>query len=150
MSNSLPDTEEYQPRSQGMVMLTGLYLFLLLMTVSSYGQPIPVFGLLLEGDIARIFIAVDSLICLHLFLGLLKRQLLTWWLLLFYNGYEVLNILFNLWLVPQKELERVLERQIEPQAMMISNLITVLIVLWITLVIWKQRGQFTNRSPYLF
>lgn len=150
MSSNLPDTEEYQPRSQGMVMLTGLYLFLLLMTVSSYGAPIPVFGHLLEGNSAKIFIAVDSLICLHLFLGLLKRQLLTWWLLLFYNGYELLNILFNIWLVPQKELERVLERPIDPQGMLLSNLITALIVLWVSLVIWRQRAQFTNRSPYLF
>lgn len=131
-------------------MLTGLYLFLLLMTVMSYGQPVPLFGRLLEGSAAKIFIVVDSLVCLHLFLGLLKRQLFTWRLLLFYNGYEVLNTLVNLWLVPHKELERLLERQIDPNAMLTSNLVTVAVVLWISRVIWKQREQFYNRSPYLF
>ena len=144
------DSEEYRPRSQAMIMLTGLYLFLLLMTVMSYGQPVPLFGRLLEGSAAKIFIVVDSLVCLHLFLGLLKRQLLTWRLLLFYNGYEVLNTLVNLWLVPHKELERLLERQIDPNAMLTSNLVTVAVVLWISRVIWKQREQFYNRSPYLF
>ena len=144
------DSEEYRPRSQAMIMLTGLYLFLLLMTVMSYGQPVPLFGRLLEGSAAKIFIVVDSLVCLHLFLGLLKRQLFTWRLLLFYNGYEVLNTLVNLWLVPHKELERLLERQIDPNAMLTSNLVTVAVVLWISRVIWKQREQFYNRSPYLF
>jgi len=150
MTDGLPDTEEYRPRSQAMVMLTGLYLFLLLMTVMSYGQPVPLFGVLLEGQAARIFIVVDSLVCLHLFLGLLKRQVLTWRLLLLYNAYEVLNTLVNLWLVPHKELERILERTIDPNGMVFSNLVTVAIILFVTRVVWKQRDQFTNRSPYLF
>ena len=150
MTDGLPDTEEYRPRSQAMVMLTGLYLFLLLMTVMSYGQPVPLFGVLLEGQAARIFIVVDSLVCLHLFLGLLKRQVLTWCLLLLYNAYEVLNTLVNLWLVPHKELERILERTIDPNGMVFSNLVTVAIILFVTRVVWKQRDQFTNRSPYLF
>ncbi len=144
------DSEEYRPRSQAMIMLTGLYLFLLLMTVMSYGQPVPLFGQMLEGTSAKAFIVIDSLVCLHLFLGLLKRQLLTWRLLLVYNIYEVLNTLVNLVLVPHKELERLLERQIDPNAMLTSNLVTVAVVLWITWVIWKQREQFSNRSPYLF
>lgn len=150
MTDGLPDTEEYRPRSQAMVMLTGLYLFLLLMTVMSYGQPVPLFGTLLEGRAARIFIVVDSLVCLYLFLGVLKRQLLTWRLLLLYNMYEVLNTLVNLWLVPHKELERILERTIDPNGMVFSNLVTVAIILFVTRVVWKQRDQFTNRSPYLF
>ena len=47
-------------------------------------------------------------------------------------------------------LERLLERQIDPNAMLTSNLVTVAVVLWVTWVIWKQREQFYNRSPYLF
>jgi hypothetical protein len=151
MIEDLPeDTEETQPRSQAMIMLTGLYLFLLVMTVMSYGQPVPLFGLLLEGTPARIFIVVDSLVCLHLFLGLLKRQRLTWYLLLTYNAYETVNTLLNLWLVPHKELERLLERPVDPNGMLLSNLVTVGIVLWISWGIWKQREQFSNHSPYLF
>ncbi len=151
MIEELPeDTEEAQPRSQAMIMLTGLYLFLLVMTVMSYGQPVPFFGRILEGRAAQIFIGLDSLVCLHLFLGLLKRQRLTWYLLLSYNGYEVLNTLVNLWLVPRKELERILERTIDPGGMLFSNLCTVGIVLWISWVIRRQREQFTNHSPYLF
>ena len=150
MTERLPDTDELQPRSQALIMLTGLYLFLLVMTILSYGQPIPFFGQILEDKAAQLFIILDSLICLHLFLGLLKRQLLTWRLLLIYNGYEVLNTLANLWLVPHKEMERILERAIDPTGMLLSNLFTVAAILWISWVIRQQREQFTNRSPYLF
>jgi len=150
MTDNLPDTEEARPRSQALVMLTGLYLFLLLMTLMSYGQPVPLLGQIIENRAARIFIILDSLVCLHLFLGLWQRQRLTWYLLLLYNGYEVLNTLVNLWLLPGKELERILERPVDPNGLLLSNLITVGIVLWVSLLIWKQREQFNNRSPYLF
>lgn len=150
MIGGLPDTDELQPRSQALVLLTGLYLFLLLMTVMSYGQPIPLFGRILEGKAAQVYIVLDVLVCLHLFLGLWQRQRLTWYLLLVYNGYEVLNTLVNLWLVPHKELERVLERTIDPAGMLFSNLVTVGIVLWISWVIRQQREQFSNHSLYLF
>lgn len=150
MTEDLPDSEEVQPRSQVMIMLTGLYLFLLLMTIMSYGQPVPFFGQILENRAGQFFIVLDSLACLYLFLGLWQRQRLTWYLLLIYNGYEILNTLANLWLVPRKELERILERPVDPDGMVLSNLVTVGIVLWISLLIWKQREQFINRSPYLF
>ena len=150
MIEDLPDTEELQPRSQALVLLTGLYLFLLIMTVLSYGQPTPFFGQILEGRSAQIFIVLDSLVCLYLFLGLWQRQRLTWHLLMISNGYEVLNTLVNLWLVPRKELERLLERSVDPSGMLLSNLVTVGIVLWITWIIRQQRDQFTNHSLYLF
>ncbi|WP_240732086.1 hypothetical protein [Geobacter sp. FeAm09] len=38
----------------------------------------------------------DSLISLYLFLGLMKRQTLTWYLLIGYNAFEVVNTLINL------------------------------------------------------
>jgi len=150
MIDDLPNHDDATPRSQTMIMLTGLYLFMLLMTLMSYGQPIPVFGYILEDKAARIFITIDSLFCLYLFLGLWQRQHLTWILLLIYNGYEVLNILVNLFLVSHNELERILERSIDPRGMLFSNLFTIGIVLWISRVIWKQREQFNNNSPYLF
>ncbi len=150
MIDGLPNRDDASPRSQTMIMLTGLYLFMLLMTLMSYGQPIPLFGHILEGKSARIFIMVDSLLCLYLFLGLWQRQHLTWILLLVYNGYEVLNILANLFLVSHNELERILERTIDPKGMLFSNLLTIGIVLWVSRIIWKQREQFINNSPYLF
>ncbi|MBV5323542.1 hypothetical protein JZU51_02120, partial [bacterium] len=124
--------------------------FLLIMTILSYGQPVPLFGQMLEGRSAQIFIVLDSLVCLYLFLGLWQRQRLTWHLLMIYNGYEVLNTLTNLWLVPRKELERILERSVDPSGMLLSNLVTVGLILWVTWMIRQQRDQFTNHSPYLF
>jgi len=87
---------------------------------------------------------------LHLFLGLWQRQRLTWYLLLVYNGYEALNTLLNVWLVPRKELERILERSVDPSGILLSNLVTVGIVLWVSWLVWQQREQFANNSPYLF
>jgi len=150
MIENFSETGEAPPRSQAMVMLTGLYLFLLLMTVMSYGQPVPVFGRILEGSYSRYFIIADSLVCLYLFIGLWQRQRLTWYLLLIYNCYEILNTFVNLWLVPCKELERILGRDIDPAGMFMSNLVTVGVVMWISWVIKQMKEQFTNHSPYLF
>ena len=69
----------------GLTLLGGLYLFFFLLTVSSYGQPIPFFGSIYQGTPASAMVFLDSLVCLYLFLGLMKRQILTWYLLLGYN-----------------------------------------------------------------
>jgi hypothetical protein len=61
-----------------------------------------------------------------------------------------MNTLVNLALVPHTELERILERTIDPHGMLASNLVTIGIVLWISWLIWRRREQFTNQSPYLF
>jgi len=90
-TDQLPEDEQARP--QALIMLTGLYLFLLLVSIGSYGQPIALFGLMLEDTAARIFIAANSLCCLYLFLGLWQRQLLTWYLLLSYNLFEIVNTL---------------------------------------------------------
>lgn len=133
-----------------MVLITGLYLFLFLMTATSYGQPVPLFGKLLKGDAAAVFIAIDSLICLYIFIGLWKRQLLTWYLLISYNLFEILNTLATLWLLPHSELELVIGRPVQPTGLIITNLVTVALVAWVTSRVFSLKALFINRSPYLF
>ena len=131
-------------------MLTGLYLFLLLVTLGSYGQPIAFFGRILEGVAAKSFVAVNSLVCLHLFLGLWQRQRLTWYLLLGYNLFEILNTLLTLALLPLQELERVHGAAVDRSGLLISNLVTVAAIVVVSVMIYRRRNLFANRSPYLF
>lgn len=131
-------------------MLTGLYFFLLLVTLGSYGHPFALFGSILEGSSARVFVVVNSLVCLHLFLGLWQRQLLTWYLLLGYNLFEVLNTAANLLFLPRQELERVQGGPVDQTGLLVTNLATVAAIIWVSSVIYRKRALFANRSPYLF
>lgn len=131
-------------------MLTGLYLFLLLMTLGSYGQPIPFYGRILEGAPAKIFIVLDALVGLHLVIGLFKRQLLTWYLLLGYNLFEASNTVVSLLLLPHAELERAQGAAVDPHALLVTNLIVLAAIAWVSLTIYRRRELFNNRSPYLF
>lgn len=142
--------EDDQPRPQALIMLTGLYLFLLLVSVGSYGQPIALFGRMLEGAAARAFIVVNSLYCLHLFLGLWQRQRLTWYLLLAYNLFEIANTLVTLVWLPREELERVQGMPVDPLWLVVTNLATVAAIAWVSHLIYRRRDLFSNRSPYLF
>lgn len=142
--------EEEQPRPQALIMLTGLYLFLLLVSIGSYGQPIALYGQILEGAPARAFIVLNSLYCLYLFLGLWQRQRLTWYLLLSYNLFEVLNTLVTLVLLPHQELERIQGMPVDPLWLAVNNLATVAAIIWVSSLIYRRRDLFSNRSPYLF
>lgn len=142
--------EQQQPRPQALIMLTGLYLFLLLISIGSYGQPIAFFGQILEGRAARIFIIINTLYCLHLFLGLWQRQRLTWYLLLAYNLFEILSTLASLAWLPRQELERIQGVPVDPRWLTVNNLATVAAVAWVSHLIYRRRDVFDNRSPYLF
>jgi len=147
-SDRLPEDEQARP--QALIMLTGLYLFLLLVSIGSYGQPIALFGLMLEDTAARVFIAVNSLCCLYLFLGLWQRQRLTWYLLLGYNLFEIANTLVTLIWLPRQELERVQGMPVDQLSLVITNLATVAAIAWVSHLIYQRRELFNNRSPYLF
>lgn len=147
-SDQIPEDEQTRP--QVLIMLTGLYLFLLLVSIGSYGQPIALFGRILEGTTARAFIVVNSLCCLHLFLGLWQRQRLTWFLLLGYNLFEILNTLTTLVWLPRQELERVQGMPVDPLWLVINNLATVGAIAWVSHLVYRRRHLFYNRSPYLF
>jgi len=105
---------------------------------------------MLEDTAARVFIAVNSLCCLYLFLGLWQRQRLTWYLLLGYNLFEIANTLVTLVWLPRQELERVQGMPVDPHALVITNLATVAAIAWVSHLIYRRRELFTNRSPYLF
>lgn len=145
------DNDEHEHRRPlGMVLLGGLYLFFFLLTMSTFGHPFPFFGTIYQGRAAEALVFVDSLICLYLFLGLMKRQTLTWYLLLGYNAFELVNTLTNLLWITSAELEKLVGDKIDPQGIMMSNISVMVAILLLSGFIYWHRGYFTNRSWYLF
>jgi hypothetical protein len=137
-------------RPLAMTLLGGLYLFFFVLTVSSYGQPIPFFGTIYHGTTAGALVFFDSLICLYLFLGLMKRQSMTWYLLLGYNTFEVVNTLTNLLAITPAELEKVVGEKVDSSGLLASNISVIVAILLLSAFVFRQRNCFTNRSKYLF
>jgi hypothetical protein len=137
-------------RPLGMTLLSGLYLFFFLLTLSSYGQPVPFFGAIYQGKTADALVFFDSLTCLYLFLGLMKRQSLTWYLLLGYNTFELVNTLTNLLVITPAELEKIVGKKVDFTGLLASNISVMVAILLLSGYIFRQRNSFTNRSKYLF
>ena len=150
MENSDIHNEEELRRPLGITLLGGLYLFFFMLTVSSYGQPIPFLGIIYHGKPAGILVFLDSLMCLYLFLGLMKRQNLTWYLLLGYNTFEVVNTLTNLLVITSAELEKIVGERVDSTGLLASNISVMVAILLLSGFIFCQRSSFTNRSKYLF
>lgn len=150
MEDSDIHNEHELRRPLAITLLGGLYLFFFLLTVSSYGQPIPFFGTIYHGRAAGVLVFFDSLICLYLFLGLMKRQSLTWYLLLGYNAFEVVNTVTNLLIITSAELEKVVGEKVDPSGLLASNISVIVAVLLLSGFIFYHRDYFTNRSKYLF
>jgi hypothetical protein len=145
------DVEEYEERRPlGMTLLTGLYLFFFLVSLSTYGNPFPFMGTIYTGRIAQILVFADSLLCLYLFMGIYKRQLLTWYLLIGYNFFEIVNTIVNLNGISMAELEHVVGTPVSHERFMTNNLMAALAILLLTQYIYRCKHYFTNRQKYLF
>lgn len=139
-----------QRRPLGLVLLTGLYMFFFLVTATTYGHPFPLLGKVYVGTAAKVIVFADSLVCLYLFLGIAKRQLLTWYLLIGYNLFEIVNTIVNLNFISLAELERVIGERIEREALIVNNVASALAILLLTQYIYRHRHFFTSRRKYLF
>lgn len=150
MEDSDVHNEHELRRPLGITLLGGLYLFFFMLTVSSYGQPIPFFGSIYHGRAAGVLVFIDSILCLYLFLGLMKRQSLTWYLLLGYNTFETVNTLTNLLVITTADLEKVVGEKVDSTGLLASNISVIVAILLLSGFIFRQRDYFTNRSKYLF
>jgi hypothetical protein len=137
-------------RPLAITLLGGLYLFFFLLTASTYGHPIPFFGTIYQGRAACVLVFLDSLLCLYLFLGLMKRQHLTWYLLLGYNAFEVANTVTNLLVITSAELEKFVGEKVDSHGLFVSNISVIVAVILLSVFIFRHRDYFTNRSKYLF
>lgn len=144
------ETENDSRRPLAMVLLGGLYLFFFLLTMSTFGHPYPFMGSIFIGRSAEVLVFADSMVCLYLFLGLMKRQRLTWYLLMAYNVFEIANTLVNLKFISAADVEKIAGQPVDPQSLLANNLSVVAAIILLTFFIYRHRDSFTNRSNYLF
>jgi hypothetical protein len=137
-------------RPLGLNLLAGLYLFFFLVSASTFGNPFPFLGNIYAGTPAKFLVFVDSLFCLYLFLGTMKRQAITWYLLLGYNLFEVLNTIINLKFITREELEKVIDARVHQDSMLINNIAAALAILLLTQFIYRHKHYFSNKAKYLF
>jgi|PlaIllAssembly_1097288.scaffolds.fasta_scaffold1910761_1 hypothetical protein len=142
--------EAHEPRPLGLTLLTGLYFFFFLVSASTFGNPFPFMGHIHTGTIAKSLVVLDCLICLYLSIGTLKRQYLTWYLLLAYNFFEIMNTIINLNLLTTPEIESALGVHVSQDTMWVNNIAMALVILLLTQFVYRSRRHFTNRQKYLF
>jgi len=137
-------------RPLGLNLLAGLYLFFFLLSASTYGNPFPFIGTIYQGVPAKALVFIDSLVCLYLFLGIMKRQAITWYLLLAYNLFEILNTIINLNVISQEELQRIIGTRVQQESLVASNIAAALAILLLSQFIYRHKHYFTNKGKYLF
>ena len=142
------DAEEHRPL--GLMLLAGLYLFFFLLSASTYGNPFPFMGRIYTGVPAKALVIADCLICMYLFLGIMRRQLLTWYLLICYNLFEIINTIVNVQFITVAELERLIGVRISDEGVWVNNIAASLAILLLTQYIYRHKEFFSNRRIYLF
>lgn len=150
MTVALLDDQSVLRRPLGITLLAALYLFFLLVSASTFGNPFPFFGQIYFGTAAKVLVLTDSLLCLYLFLGVLQRQVLTWYLLLGYNLLQIVNSLYNLYFIPLAEIEAATGGQIDKDALWTNNMMAALGMLLLTQYIFRHKRYFANSTRYLF
>lgn len=147
---TVDEHDDEMRRPLGITLLAGLYLFFFILSASTFGHPFPFFGHIHTGIAAKALVLADSLVCLYLFLGIYKRQLLTWYFLIGYNLFEIANTICNLSFVSNAELEKMVGERVDQEALVINNIAAALAILLLTQYIYRHRSLFTNRQKYLF
>jgi hypothetical protein len=137
-------------RPLGITLLSGLYLFFFLVSASTYGNPFPFFGRIHTGTSAKVLVVADCLICLYLFLGVLKRQRFTWYLLIAYNSFEIINTAVNVKFITVSELEHIIGVPVNRDGLWVNNIAASLAILLLTQYIYRNKRLFSNRDNYLF
>ena len=132
-------------RPLGLNLLTGIYFFWLLLNFSTVGNPFPFMGHLYVGRIANIIIFIDTLICLYLVIGIYKRQYLTWYLLLFYNSYLIVDTVVNLKFITPEQIEKIIGKPVDINGLINNNIILALGILLLTQFIYRHKGD-QNRT----
>lgn len=134
----------------GINLLAGLYLFLFLVSASTFGNPFPFMGAIYSGTAAKVLVIIDSLATLYLFLGIFKRQLLTWYLLITYNLFEILNTIVNVRFITAAEIERHVGASVREEGLWVNNIAAALAILLLTQYVYRRKSYFNSRQKYLF
>lgn len=147
----MTDAQDHEVRRPfGLTLLSGLYLFFFLLSISTYGSPFPFMGSIYQGSAARILVFFDSLVCIYLLIGISKRQALTWYLLLAYNLFEIANTIINLTFIKPKDIEKFIGSSVDQNALIINNIAAALAILLLSQFIYRSKKYFNNPDKFLF
>lgn len=147
----MTDAEDHEARRPfGLTLLTGLYLFFFLLSISTYGSPFPFMGSIYQGGAAKVLVFADSLICIYLFIGICKRQTLTWYFLLAYNLFEIVNTIVNLTFISPLEVEKLIGATVDQHALAVNNIAAALAILLLSQFIYRSKKYFNNSDKFLF
>jgi hypothetical protein len=80
----------------------------------------------------------------------MKRQALTWYLLLGYNFFEIVNTLVNLKFITREELEKIVESGVHQDSLLVNNVAAALAILLLSQFIYRHKRYFTSKGKYLF
>jgi hypothetical protein len=145
------DAEDNESRRPfGLTLLTGLYLFFFLLSISTYGNPFPFMGTIYHNAPAKGLVFFDSLICIYLFIGICKRQTLTWYLLLGYNCFEIINTIVNLSFIAPQEIAKLVNASVDQNALTVNNIASALAILLLSQFIYRNKRYFNNPDKFLF
>jgi len=145
------DAEDSESRRPfGLTLLTGLYLFFFLLSISTYGNPFPFMGKIYQGTPAKVLVFFDSLFCIYLFIGICKRQTLTWYLLLCYNLFEIINTIVNLTFITPQEITKLVGASVDQNALIVNNIAAALAILLLSQFIYRNKRYFNNPDKFLF
>ena len=148
MDNTNEHDETHRPLALNL--MAGLYLFFFLVSASTFGNPFPFFGQIYAGTAAKMLVFADSIVCLYLFLGIMKRQILAWYSLLGYNLIEIFNTVVNLKFIPLKDLEKYLVSHVHQETLLTNNIAAALAILLLSQFIYRHKHYFTSRDKYVF
>lgn len=137
-------------RPFGLTLLTGLYLFFFLLSLTTYGSPLPFMGSIYQDTPAKVLNFIDSMICIYLFIGICKRQVLTWYFLLAYNLFEIINTMVNLTYISPQEIEKIIGRSVDQNALVVNNIAAALAILLLSQFIYRNKRYFNNHDKFLF
>jgi hypothetical protein len=136
-------------RPLAMTLLASLYLFFLLVSASTFGNPFPFLGQIYHGTPAKFLVLADSVWCLYLVLGLMQQQSLTWYLLLAYNLLQIGNTLSTLNFISLVELESLTEGLVNRETLWVNNMVAALGMLLLTQYIFRHKEHFPNKKRFL-
>ncbi|HJV64556.1 MAG TPA: hypothetical protein VJ550_02360 [Geomonas sp.] len=137
-------------RPLALIAIAAVYLFSLLLSSESFGDPFPFMGRFYSGRIAECLVFADSLASLYLVIGILKRQRLTVWLMIAYNLVDLLSACLNLAFISPDEYARFCEGPIPQGAVLANTLFAAAVLVLISAYVFRNRRHFNNTSPYLF
>jgi hypothetical protein len=143
-------SDETGRRPFALFALAAVYLFSLLLAASDYGMPFPFMGSCYQGRVGEWLVFADSMICLYLVIGILKRQRFTLWLLIGYNLLDICNACVNLLRMSAEEYALCAGASVPQAELRVNTLSAALFVVLLNLYAFGNRRHFDNGSPYLF